>query len=211
MGLLWTQLQGRKRNKISIVFVAGSLSSAEVPAAIPKKLKKKHQTKQRKHMGDDGKGFIRQTDVPILLARISLFPLSSLPRQRVESILCGVESYRFIIYVIPSNKTTARLINTQCPTEYSLLSSLHAKRFSFKVRKFCANPSNLIRLLTDKYEQLITSSQEQAESTFSVSVYCCFNEYKTLLPLAKISQRTGNRSQIKKKCKCFSSSRQCNM
>ena len=116
MGLLWTQLYERKRNKISIVFVAGSLSSAEVPAAIPKKLKKKHQTKQRKHTGDDGKGFIRQTDVPILLARISLFPLSSLPRQRVESILCGVESYRFIIYVIPSNKTTARLINTQCPT-----------------------------------------------------------------------------------------------
>lgn len=50
---------GKKRNKISIVFVAGSLSSAEVPAAIPKKLKKKHQTKQSKHTRDDGKGFIR--------------------------------------------------------------------------------------------------------------------------------------------------------
>ena len=119
MGLLWTQLQGRKRNKISIVFVAGSLSSAEVPAAIPKKLKKKHQTKQNKHTRDDGNGFIRQTDVPTLLARISLFPLPSLPTTKsriLESILCGVESYRFIIYVIPSNKTTARLINTQCLT-----------------------------------------------------------------------------------------------
>ena len=50
---------GKKRNKISIVFVAGSLSSAEVPAAIPKKLKKKHQTKQSKHTRDDGKGSIR--------------------------------------------------------------------------------------------------------------------------------------------------------
>lgn len=44
-------------------------------------------------------------------------PSPQSPHERVESILCGVESYRFIIYVIPSNKTTARLIvNTQCPT-----------------------------------------------------------------------------------------------
>ena len=203
MGLLWTQLQERKRNKINIVFVAGSLSSAKVPAAIPKKLKKKHQTKQSNHTRDDGKG------VKVYSTRPHFFiPSPQSPHERVESILCGVESYRFIIYVIPSNKTTTRLINTQCPTgNYKNIAySVVAKRFSFKVRIFCSNPSNLIRLLTNEYEQLITgnftfnmSSQERTESTFSVSVYCCFNEYKTLLPLAKISQGTGNRSQIKKK------------
>ena len=204
MGLLWTQLQGRKRNKISIVFVAGSLSSAKVPAAIPKRLKKKHQTKQSKHTRDDGKGLRKDSTRPHFF-----IPSPQSPHERVESILCGVESYRFIIYVIPSNKTTERLINTQCPTgnykniAYSVVYTQND--LVLKVRTFCSNPSNLIRLLTNEYEQLITgnftfnmSSQEQTESTFSVSAYCCFNEYKTLLPLAKISQGTGNRSQIKK-------------
>ena len=204
MGLLWTQLQERKRNKISIVFVAGSLSFAEVPAAIPKQLKKKHQTKQSKHTRDDGKG------VKVYSTRPHFFiPSPQSPHERVESILCGVESYRFIIYVIPSNKTTARLIvNKQCPTgnykniSYSVVYTKNDLVLKFRI--FCSNPSNLIRLLTNEYEQPISGnftfnmpSQDQAESTFSVSVYCCFNEYKTLLPLAKISQGTGNRSQIK--------------
>lgn len=47
---------GKKKEQNQHCFYAGSLSSAKVPAAIPNKLKKKHQTKQSKHTRDDGKG-----------------------------------------------------------------------------------------------------------------------------------------------------------
>lgn len=83
-------------------------------------------------------------------------PSPQSPHERVESILCGVESYKFIIYVIPSNKTTARLIvNTQCPTgNYKNIaySVVYTQNDLVKFEYFVRIPQTYIRLLTNEYE-----------------------------------------------------------